>query len=359
MIRKLLGLVAITLATSAMAQRLDDMLPTGQRITPLAAPGSSRIALDPQLAPLPALRLGFGVNAVLSPDRRLLALVTSGTNTIYDVDGKPVAPSDGDFILIYDVTGTAPMRIATLPVRASFGGLAWRADGKRLYAALGVGDAVQAFAPGAGGWAPMGEPIKLNHAAGIGGERTQPLAAGIALIDGGARLAVANRLNDSVSIVDLASGAVTELDLRPGNGATGGTSPYWIAATTGSHFWVTSQRDRELIEVDGGAMPRVLRRVALKGVPNRVIANAAGTKLFVAEDNSDLIEIVDAGTARIVGAVPTLPDTPSRPRGATPNSLALSIDERVLYATNGGTNAVAVIDLAARRPRLSGMIPTG
>ncbi len=362
MIKTILGLAIVTMAVPAIAQQAtDDMLPTGQRITPLAAPGSTRLTLDPALAPLPGLRLGFGVNAVLSPDRRLLALVTSGTNTIFGSDVKPVAPSGGDFILLYDVTANVPQRVATLPISASFGGLAWSADGKTLYAALGVSDAVQAFALQPSGWAPRGMAIKLNHADGVGVApgQTEPLAAGIALIDGGKRLAVANRLNDSVSIVDLATGTVTELDLRPGGGAAGGTSPYWIAATIGDRFWVTSQRDRELIEVSGGTVPKVLRRVALKGVPNRVIADAAGRRLFVAEDNSDLVEIIDARTATITAAVPTLPDTATRPRGATPDSLALSPDQRTLYVTNGGTNAVAVIDVAAARPRLRGMIPTG
>lgn len=345
------------LATSSMAAAVDDILPTGQRITPLAAPGSSMIALDPALADMPTLRLGWAINAVLSPDRTRLAIITSGTNSLLNAKGGPVSPKAfGDYIVIYDVTGTTPRRTATLPISASYGGIVWNADGQKLYAALGVFDSVQAFTRTGDDWAPAGAPIKLGHKVGIG-IGTAPLAAGVALFDGGGKLAVANRHNDSISIVDLAAGSVREIDLRPGAGQPGGTSPYWIAAT-GKTLWVTSQRDRELVEVDPAA-GRVLRRVALKGVPNRVIADRAGKRLFVTEDNADLVEIIDAAKGVVAQAVPTLPNTPTRPRGATPTSLTLSGDERRLYATNGGTNAVAVIRLTGPKPRLTGLIPTG
>jgi hypothetical protein len=46
--------------------------------------------------------------------------------------------------------------------------------------------------------------------------------------------------------------------------------------------------------------------------------------------------------------------------GSSPNSLALSPDERTLYVTNAGTNSVAVISLDERGDgRVKGLIPTG
>src|SRR5262249_10846098 len=46
--------------------------------------------------------------------------------------------------------------------------------------------------------------------------------------------------------------------------------------------------------------------------------------------------------------------------GANPNSLALSPDERTLYVTDGGTNAVAVVALdEGGSGKVSGLIPTG
>jgi hypothetical protein len=55
-----------------------------------------------------------------------------------------------------------------------------------------------------------------------------------------------------------------------------------------------------------------------------------------------------------------MPPEHSLPRGANPNSLALSPDNRTLYVTGGGTNAVAALDLDANGAgRVRGLIPTG
>ena len=52
------------------------------------------------------------------------------------------------------------------------------------------------------------------------------------------------------------------------------------------------------------------------------------------------------------------------PKGANPNSMALSPDERTLYVTDGGTNAVAVVSLPGSGQesgagQVTGLIPTG
>jgi len=64
-------------------------------------------------------------------------------------------------------------------------------------------------------------------------------------------------------------------------------------------------------------------------------------------------------------APPEVFRNPARYKGAGPNSLALSPDEKWLYVTNGGTNSVSVISLGeagdAREgatPRTVGLIPT-
>src|SRR5260370_14415047 len=77
----------------------------------------------------------------------------------------------------------------------------------------------------------------------------------------------------------------------------------------------------------------------------------AGRYLFVAEDNSDSVDIIDtqsnkvAKSIKIAGASELVPDRLQHYRGLSPNSLALSSDERTLYVTEGGINSVAVVDL--------------
>jgi len=46
-------------------------------------------------------------------------------------------------------------------------------------------------------------------------------------------------------------------------------------------------------------------------------------------------------------------------KGSNPNGLALSPDERKLYVTEGGTNAVAVVKLDGDMGRVTGLVPTG
>src|SRR6185369_1611569 len=45
-------------------------------------------------------------------------------------------------------------------------------------------------------------------------------------------------------------------------------------------------------------------------------------------------------------------------RGASPNGLRLSPDEKTLYVTLGGANAVAIVSLEGT-PRLAALVPTG
>lgn len=355
-----LGVSGAAVAAPQRPQPIE--IPTGQQIAPLAAQGATLSSFDPGLASAPSHRLGWVVNAMLSPDGKRIAFVTAGVNGLAGPDGKAITPTGGDFILVADIVGGRAVRRATLPIPASYGGLAWGADGKRLFASLGVEDKIATFVDGPSGWQAAGIPVMLGHTTGLGvvAGDTKPLAAGIALVQAGRTLAVANRMNDSISLVDLASGVVHELDLRPGGGQPGGTSPYWIVATSPDRLWVTGQRDGEAIEVILGAQqPRIGRRVLLKGTPNRAITTRDGRRLFIAEDNSDLVEVIDPSTGAIVDRVATLGPFANRARGASPNSLALSPDERTLYVTNGGANALSLIRLDGVHARFAGLTPTG
>src|SRR5260370_25607760 len=77
----------------------------------------------------------------------------------------------------------------------------------------------------------------------------------------------------------------------------------------------------------------------------------AGRYLFVAEDNSDSVDIIDtqsnkvAKSIKIAGSSELVPDRLLHYRGLSPNSLALSSDERTLYVTRIAINTIAVVDL--------------
>ncbi|HEU5478860.1 MAG TPA: hypothetical protein VFU90_03465, partial [Candidatus Tumulicola sp.] len=208
----------------------------------------------------------------------------------------------------------------------------------------------------------------LGHPAGVGAQ-IKPVAAGLAVTADGRRIAVANMYNDSLSVVDVPTRhAIANIDLRPGksggaHGAPGGNYPYWVAIRGNDTAYVSSVRDREIVVVDLGTM-RVARRIELPGNPNKMLLDRAERRLFVAMDNADAVAIIDTNRNEVTATVGTVaPDGVLEHAkgygGAAPNSLALSADESTLYVTDGGTNAIAVIDLRERKPEVEGLIPTG
>ena len=83
-----------------------------------------------------------------------------------------------------------------------------------------------------------------------------------------------------------------------------------------------------------------------------MIVDRARTRLYVACDNSDSVVVLDAATgnkrAEILTRAPqSLLSAVKDWKGANPNNLALSPDGRMLFVTNGGMNALAVVQLAA------------
>ena len=198
------------------------------------------------------------------------------------------------------------------------------------------------------------------------------MVGGIAVNHSGTIALVANFYNDSVTAIDLKARKVTgELDLRPGaadktkTGQPGGEYPYWIAIRGDDTAWISSPRDREIVVVRLAPSMAVTGRIPIQGQPNRILLNKAQTRLYVAVDNADAISVVDTATSKVVQTLGVVAPagmlaSQNLPRGANPNSLAISPDERTLYVTDGGTNAVAVVDLdTGGTGRVRGLIPTG
>ena len=79
--------------------------------------------------------------------------------------------------------------------------------------------------------------------------------------------------------------------------------------------------------------------------------NAAQSLLYVAEDQSDTVDVIDTTKNVIVETIPViapasvLPESLAQYKGANPNSVTLSPDEKQLYVTNGNLNCIAVVAL--------------
>lgn len=364
------------------------ILSTGQLITPLAPRGSSYMPLNPGLADNPSFTAGQAVQTVLSPDQRLLAILTSGFNTQANPSTGASDPADSnEYVFVYDVSHRSAIQTQVITVPNTYNGITFNAAGTELFVAGGVSDNVHVYALAAGKWAEeTGSPIALGHLAkavpalansGGLGLAIQPEAAGLAVTADGQKLVVANYENDSISVLIRGQrggwSVSSELDLRPGTinpaqtGVPGGEFPFWVAIKGNGTAYVSSIRDREIDVVDiSGTTPAVTTRISVPGQPNKMVLNRAQSRLFVAQDNSDSVAVIDTGSNTVLTEIKVTAPVDAYAnsknyKGANPNNLTLSPDESTLYVTNGGENAVAVIHLRSvlSNSRVAGLIPTG
>jgi YVTN family beta-propeller protein len=356
-----------------------ETLPNMQTITPRAPAGSTFAPLNPHLPDNPSFTAGQAVATAVSPDGKTLLVLTSGFNRINDASGANIASQSNEYVFVYDISRGAPVQKQALQLPNTFMGILFAPDGKTFYVSGGVDDDIHVFTKNGTTWAESGAPIALNNGtAGNGlfsnvqgfGSSVTPEAAGFALTPDGSKMVVANYENDSITVVDVAKRSViASLDLRPGKidpkdaGVAGGEFPLAVAIKGNGVAYVSSVRDREVVVVDFSSAPKVVIRIPMQGNPNRMLLNAAQSRLFVATDNADTVDVIDTQSNTVVHRIKTTAPfglIPGKtPVGSSPNSLALSPDESTLYVTNAGTNSVAVIELDDEcRGRVVGLIPT-
>jgi len=294
---------------------------TGQSITPAAARGAVFQPLNPDLAALPDFTAGQAAALALSPDGRTLLILTSGYNLNFGADGsKPLPELSSEYVFVYDVSGSAPVKRQVLRAPDTFLGIVWAPSGERFYVSGGVDDDVLEYGREAGGFALKRTFALGHHARGLG-LAVKPAAAGLAVSPDGSRLMAANLQNDSVSLIDLATGAVSEQDLRPGAidrrhaGETGGSFPTAVTWASNVKAYVASQRDREIIALTiRRQMITVGARIKTRGQPVALATNPRRTRLFAALDNTDGVAVIDPVRDRTIERVAT-----AAPRAVWPN----------------------------------------
>jgi len=380
------------LASSAASAQLNSgepqILSTNQKITPLAPRGATFEPLNPRLADAPGYTVGQAVSTAVSPDFRTLLVLTSGYNLLNYTSGPeagtPVPDDSTEWIFVFDITKGQAVQKQAIPVTNSYNGIVWSPLGNEFFVSGGNKDNVHIYTKTAGVWAEESDsPVALGHAPtspvsrGGLGIATQPEAAGVAVNATGRKLIVADYENDAISTLEKQDGKwakTAELDLRPGKdgtgapGTPGGEYPFWVQIV-GNTAYISSIRDRQIVVVRNNA---VIDRIAVPGQPNKMILNREGTLLYVAQDNSNSIAVIDTNNNKVIDRLPVKmknlssdPHSHDAPEaeellGANPNGLALSPDERTLYVTAGGINAVAVLKLAGSGGgRFEGLIPTG
>jgi YVTN family beta-propeller protein len=390
----------------------------GQDLTPNGPNGPASAQFMP-LYPGPPLAATWeasqAVSSLVSPDHQTLLVLTSGYNRYFTSDIQPPpttqpwdAPLSNEYVFVYDISTATPVQKQVVQLPVTYNGIVFDPSGSAFYVGGCSADAIFVVSWNAetGSWpaAPSGV-LTLGHKLGNGLNLAPngviainqqvgvyPCAAGVAISNDGQTLVAANYYNDSITIFTGGLGHWSkgiELDLRPGKsnawqaGVPGGEDPFWVVIKgngLGATAYVSSIRDREIDVVNLGGWspgsislaswaPSVIARIPVTGQPNKMTLNAAQTLLYVAEDQSDTVAVIDTNSNTILESIPVVaPLLPSSLalsqsyyKGANPNSVTLSADETQLYVTDGNLNCVSVVALSGKNSgdQVAGLIPTG
>lgn len=303
-------------------------------------------------------------NAVtLSPDGRIASLLNGAYKAIILVDMETGAVKQE-----FDATGSS----------ASFAGILYSKDGKKLYASQANGRVIIANVASEGTLSlDQTVSLPLSTISYPGRSDGNPYPGGLALSDDGATLYVILSRNNTLAALDLTTRTVTK-QIPVGNApreviVTGNKAyvsnlggrvaesgdftndssgtpivadPNSGRAITGSVSVVDLVAGTTVKSIEVGLHPSALLHV--------------GSYVFVANTNSDTVSIIDTTTDREVKTISTSP-FPDAPFGSSPNALAI-LEDSQLAVSLGRNNAIALYRLGEQMHdavRFEGLIPTG
>lgn len=253
--------------------------------------------------------------------------------------------------------------VQTIPQASAFLGLAFSPDGNSLYASGGNDDVIHKY-NWKNGRAEIAGAITI--AAKPKDKDGTRYPAGLGLSPDGKTMYVAENLADSIAVVDLSTGKVTQrlaTERYPYGVAVARDGTVYASAWGGSTVSVFRP-------VPGGRLQNVAS-VTVGRHPSAMTLSVDGSRLFVASGSTDRIAVMDTRTRRVIATLEDPP--PAGPHeGSTPNALALSNDGKKLFVAEADNNAVAVFNLssttagpavttadAANADKLAGRIPMG
>lgn len=372
------------------------LLPTGQVITPAAAPGSTFSRLFTGLRPeTGGAAAAEAVTTALSPDGKTLLVLTSGYNKDFHNEktgevitypvldpqtgvASSVTTSNAEWVFVFDVSSGKLVKQQQINIPNTYNGLAWSPKGDRFYVSAGIDDRIYVYKRQANQYVADAPFILLGHNSNSsapfpeydGGllqkteaeeAATGAVVAGIAVSKDGKTLIAANFQNDSVSIVDTVTRKVLQ-EIQffvPGGQVATGEFPFDVAIKNTNNgaaakAFITSQRDNEVLAVNIAS--KAITRIPIGNQPNKLLLSPDQKLLYVANGNSDSVSVIDTNRNTVIQTI-SLSRPGDKYKGSNPNSLALSPSGQTLYVTLGGENAVAVVNL--RNGRVIGRIPTG
>jgi YVTN family beta-propeller protein len=243
--------------------------------------------------------------------------------------------------------------IGRAPVDHAWLGLAWDPAGTRLFSAGAAENTVHEFSWTDGalkdaGVITLGPPERRT-----GGELLNAgFIGGLAIAPDGTRLYATHVFGQAVSAIDVQ----TRREIRK---VALDVEPYTcVLSRDGKTLFVTLWGGAKVLMFAADTLAPV-GEVVVGGHPNAMLLSKDGTRLFVACANTNAVWVIDlaARTAVEQISVALYPDSPV---GTTPNSLALSPDGTTMLVANADNNNVAMVDI--RKPgasRVAGWLPVG
>jgi len=329
----------------------------------------------------------YPATIALSPDGRYAAFLNQG----YGTEGSRVRQSIAVLDLSNNQVRDFPddrLRGDEKTTRQSyFMGLGFSTDGKQLYASMGSaaqnGIAVYKFSDGEviperfitipAQHVSPGKTVILDS--GNTPQGTAPAyPAGFVVVSSkeGDRLLIADNLSDNVILLDVRSGRILKsFDLSTSKYVPA-VYPYAIIANRArTKAWVSLWNDSAVAELDL-KKGRLKRRIELwrpsdpvdPGThPTAMVLNRAENTLYVAISNAgiaraDGVAAVDLKSGRPRRSYRTALASNDQP-GAAPIAIALSGDERHLYAAAASFNAVAVFATKVESSGADVQLPEG
>jgi YVTN family beta-propeller protein len=258
----------------------------------------------------------------------------------------------------------------------SMHGLAVGADGAAVYVSCSRRLLLEARRTAEGPW-------KWQREITLGAKTVNP--CGVALTSDGRTACVCLSITNALAIVDLDAGKLAAT-------VPTGVCPFGVVLSADnrtayvSNFGGRHAAKGEHAEDSAGtpvvvddrsiSLSGTISRINLKGPangpaadgelavglhPSDLVLSPDGSRLFVANANSDSVSVVETASFRVRETISVRPDA-KLPFGSISNAVAVSKDGSTLFVANGGNNAVAVVGWPAGPAgagAVRGFIPTG
>lgn len=333
----------------------------------------------------------YPATIAISPDHRYAAILNQGYGTEQSGIRQSIAILDLHNGTLLDFPDNALRGDEKSTVQSYFIGLGFSGDGRSLYASMASltnnGVAVYKFNDGEVvrdkfitlGPQQLGADKQVTYdASSIGSGVAAPYPAGLDVLPAvtGDRLLIANNLSDNAVLLDVNSGKILQtFDLSVSKYIPAAFPHSVVVNRDQTKAWVSLWNASSIAELD---IRRgiVARRIALGKPQSPSSAGLHPTSLRLNQDESILyVALSNAGDAHYDGvmAVDVKSGTPlhtyrvalgsAEAAGSIPIGLALSTDQKFLYAASAALNAVAVFNLETRtkpeEPELPiGFVPT-